>query len=208
MKSTPAFFRSAVLSAVILTVPLMSITNCSKRSKELPHSNDSVTVPYQEFGKTTMFFYDGPNKVWRLEADYMRKELSDTARMLGVPVKLTLYDSTGMTGTTILSDSGYMNPDMENFFIWGNVYVHTEDNMIIRSQSLWWDKHTAKVGSDDFVQIKTPEGDILRGKGLDADENFSRWSLRKSVSGSFPNFRERMEADGETQDSSAEKKSK
>jgi hypothetical protein len=36
---------------------------------------------------------------------------------------------------------------------------------------------------------------VMRGRGLDATESFSSWTLRSSVSGQFPNFRERMEKD-------------
>jgi LPS export ABC transporter protein LptC len=172
-----------------------ALTGCSKQ-KSIPQSFETVTVPYQEFGKSTLFLYDGKLKVWRLDSDYMRKNLeSDTAHVLAVPVRLTLFDSTGKPGTRILSDSGTTSSGLANFFIWGNVYIKTDTKMVIKTQSLWWNKTTRKVGSDAFVEIHTPEGDILRGKGLDANESFSVWSLRKSVSGEFPNFKKRIETD-------------
>jgi len=176
-----------------------------QRKKSIPQSADSITVPYQEFGKTTLYSYDGPYKIWRLETEYMRKELSDTAKMLAVPVVITMYDSQGTAGTRILADSGNTSKELRDFFIWSNVFIKTDEDLKIKSQSLWWDKETHKVGSDDFVEITTPEGDVLRGKGLDANESFSRWSLRKSVSGEFPNFRERMENEGESDDAPDEK---
>ncbi|MBD3391784.1 MAG: LPS export ABC transporter periplasmic protein LptC [Chitinivibrionales bacterium] len=168
-------------------------SGCGEKGRKLPHSADSVTIPYQEFGKTTLFCYDGPFKLWRLDTDYMRKNIGDTAKMLAVPVEITTYDSLGDPQTRILADSGHTSSELESFDIWGNVYVKSADDLVIRSESLWWNKNTRKVGSDDFVQITTPEGDVLRGKGLDANESFTRWSLRESVSGRFPNFRERVE---------------
>jgi LPS export ABC transporter protein LptC len=172
--------------------------SCTGKRKNIPQSGDSIAVPYQEFGPTTMYCYDGPYKIWRLETEYMRKNISDTAKMLAIPVVITMYDSQGVAGTRILADSGNTTKELRNFDIWGNVYIKTHENLRIKSQSLWWDKETHKVGSDDFVEITTPEGDVLRGKGLDANESFSRWSLRKSVSGTFPNFRERMESEDES----------
>jgi LPS export ABC transporter protein LptC len=154
-------------------------------------------VPYQEFGRTTLFSFDGAYKIWRLETDYMRKNMGDTAKMLAVPVEIITYDSMGETGTRILSDSGYTTSALESFDIWGNVYVKTRDGLVIRSESLWWNKQTHKVGSEDFVEIRTPEGDVLQGRGLDANESFTRWSLRSSVKGRFPDFRERVEAEDE-----------
>jgi LPS export ABC transporter protein LptC len=119
--------------------------------------------------------------------------MGDTSSMLAVPVMITMYDSTGETGTRILADSGRTHSELESFDIWGNVFVKTDDGLVIKSESLWWNKLSHEVGSEDFVQIETPEGDILRGKGLDANESFTRWSLRENVSGHFPNFRERVE---------------
>jgi hypothetical protein len=43
------------------------------------------------------------------------------------------------------------------------------------------------------VQIETPKGDVLRGKGLVADEDFSTWTLKQNVSGQFPDFKKRIE---------------
>jgi hypothetical protein len=138
----------------------------------------------------------------------MRKELSDTAQMTATPVTITTFDSLGKVVSVILSDSGRTRKQMDRFFIWGNVYIRTAQNMKIRSQSLWWEKDSHKVGSDDFVEITTAEGDVLRGKGLDANESFSRWSLRRSVSGTFPNFRERFEKESATDSVLAEDKKK
>lgn len=195
------WLRRSVVSVVFALAVLglcFSSGGCAKKRKNIPHSSDTVSVPYQEFGKSQMYFYDGPYKIWRLESDWMRKEMSDTAHMLGVPVVITLYDSLGETGTRILADSGHTTSEMQSFDIWGNVYVKTADNLKIKTQALWWNKQTHKVGSDDFVEITTAEGDVLRGKGLDANESFSKWSLRKSVSGQFPNFRERVEREDST----------
>jgi LPS export ABC transporter protein LptC len=189
------FIHMAIQTAALAVAILAALPGCTKNEKDLPQASDSVSVLYQEAENTSMSCYDGPHKLWRLDTDYMRRELSDTAQMLAVPVKITTFDTTGKAMSIILSDSGRTGQQMERFFIWGNVYIKTSENMIIRSQSLWWEKNTHKVGSDDFVQIKTPEGDVLRGKGLDANESFSRWSLRKNVSGHFPNFRERFEKD-------------
>ena len=99
------------------------------------------------------------------------------------------------TADQIIAVSENTKKELVEFFVWGNVYIKNYDDQIIKSETLWWNKATRKVGSDDFVEIKTPEGDVLRGKGLDATESFSSWSLRENVSGEFPNFKERMDSD-------------
>jgi LPS export ABC transporter protein LptC len=167
---------------------------CAKKKEPLPVSPDSVMTPYQEFGSSTLFFYEGTLKRWKLESDYMKKPLADTGAMLVTPVKLTLYDSLGNARTRVLADSGFTTPSLQSFTVWGNVYIRNQDSLIVRTQKLWWIKGKRKVESDTYVQIETPKGDIMRGKGLDAAEDFSRFVFKAKVSGQFPDFKRRVEA--------------
>ena len=103
----------------------------------------------------------------------------------------------GNPGTHVLSDSGSTTAALQSFTIWGNVYIRNQDSLIVRTQKLWWIKGTRKVESDTFVQIETVKGDILRGKGLDAVEDFSHFSFKSQVSGQFPDFKRRAESNEE-----------
>ena len=169
-------------------------SNCSKKKETLPLSSGSIMAPYQEFGGSTLFFYEGKLKRWKLESNYMKKPLADTGTMLVTPVRLTLYDSLGNARTRVLSDSGFTTPSLQSFTVWGNVYIRNQDSLIVRTQKLWWIKGKRKVESDAYVQIETPKGDIMRGKGLDAAEDFSRFVFKSKVSGQFPDFKRRVEA--------------
>jgi LPS export ABC transporter protein LptC len=184
---TIQFMAAAMLLAV-------GLSGCAKKKEQPPKSEETVFVPYQEFSKSTMNFYRGKYIQSTLKTDYMRKTLSDTAHTLVVPVSLETYDTTGKLVSHILADSGLIAPNNMYFHGWGNVYVKRSDNLTIKSQSLWWDRRTKKVGSEEFVEICTPGGDVLRGKGLDATESFSNWKLRQEVSGKFPNFKKRVDS--------------
>jgi LPS export ABC transporter protein LptC len=168
---------------------------CRSREHELPVSADRIAAPYQEFAQGTLHSFQGSHCKWRLESLYMRKPLGDTGTVLAVPVVLALYDTTGRTTTKILSDSGLTTPAMESFLIWGDVYVRTRENLVVRTERIALDSKTHMWHSDTFVEIHTAKGDVLRGKGFDASESFSKSTFRKSVSGQFPQFRERMEND-------------
>jgi LPS export ABC transporter protein LptC len=174
----------------------MVLYGCS-RKETLPQAADTLAIPCQEVTSSTLYGYGSGKLIWKLDSDYSFKTLDDTSSMLVVPVRMTIYDTSGTGTTKVLADSGRTNKDLERFFVWSNVYIKNYDGQIIQSQSLWWDKASRKVGSDDFVEIRTPGGDVLRGKGLDANETFSNWSLRRQVSGEFPNFKSRMASDAD-----------
>jgi LPS export ABC transporter protein LptC len=187
-----ARFLTFLLLAILAGLSLMA--GCVKQKESLPVTSGCVQAPYQEFGKTTLFFYEGKFKRWKLDADYMRKPLVDTGSMLVIPVRLILYDSLGNLRTRVLADSGYTTPSLESFTVWGNVYIRNQDSLIVRTQKLWWFKGKRKVESNTYVQIETHKGDVLRGKGLDATEDFSHFTFKSEVTGHFPDFKRRMEA--------------
>ncbi len=187
---------SSILLLFKLFLFFSIMQGCTKKD-DIPQVADTLIVPCQEVGASTLYGYDGPHLIWILDSDYSFKTLEDTSSMLVVPVRMSIFDSLGTKKTRVLADSGRTKKDMVHFFLWGNVHIKNWDGQIINSETLWWDKTTRKVGSDDFVKIRTPGGDVLRGKGLDATETFSTWTLRERVSGEFPNFQDQMDSDEE-----------
>jgi LPS export ABC transporter protein LptC len=185
--------RTGYFSLALLIFALL-LPGCAKKKESLPVSDGGAVTAYQEFGATTLFFYEGRHKRWRLDADYMKKPLADTGNMLVIPVRLVLYDSLGNTRTRVLADSGSTTPSLRSFTVWGNVYIRNQDSLIVKTQKLWWIKDSRKVESDTYVQIETVKGDVLRGKGLNATEDFSRFSFKSEVSGKFPDFKRRVES--------------
>jgi LPS export ABC transporter protein LptC len=125
----------------------------------------------------------------------MRKQGGDTGRILVAPVKLYLYDSLGRIASRVLSDSGTTTNSHDKFTVWGDVFVKNMDSLVIKTQRLYWNKTTHQVSSDVYVQVETKNGDIMRGKGLDADENLNNWTFRANFSGQLQNFKERIEND-------------
>jgi LPS export ABC transporter protein LptC len=185
--------KSMPVAGLIGICALMVFPGCGKKKEPLPLSDDTTMSPYQEFDSATLFFYENGLKRWKLEAQYMRKPLLDTGAMLVTPVKLTYYDSLGRARTRVLADSGSTTPSLTSFTVWGNVFIRNQDSLIVRTEKLWWVKNTRKVESNTYVQIETVKGDILRGKGLDAVEDFSRFTFKSEVSGKFPDFKTRVE---------------
>jgi len=181
-----------------LLATLLICIGCTPKKDALPVSSDTISSPFQEMTHASLYFYTKSYIQWKLDAEYMRKPLTDTGSILVSPVKLTLYDSVGRVRSKVFSDSGTTTPSMESFIVWGDVLIITKDSMTVRSQKLWWNKNAHKVESNTYVLIKTKNGDILRGKGLNAVEDFSRFSFKSDVSGKFPDFKRRVETKEES----------
>ncbi|MBN1308196.1 MAG: LPS export ABC transporter periplasmic protein LptC [Chitinispirillaceae bacterium] len=173
---------------------LASSLLCTRKKEELPLAAGEIQLPLQKFAGTTLLFFNKGYTQWKLDADSMCKPVGDTGTISVFPVRLTLFDSTGNVRSTVLADSGKIGSNMQNYYVWGNVFIRTRDSMLVRTESLRWFKERRRVESDTFVQIETKKGDILRGKGLDAKEDFSRFSFKSDVKGAFPDFQKRVES--------------
>ncbi len=173
---------------------ILYFSGCAPKKEPLPVGKEGIDIPVQQFSDATLYFYNKQKIQWRLNTELMRKPLTDTGSILVVPVRLVLFDTVGMVRTRVLADSGLIANNMESYIIWGDVFIRTRrDSMIVRTEKLRWFKNTRKVESDTYVQIETIKGDVLRGKGLDATEDFSRFSFKEDVTGAFPDFRRRLE---------------
>lgn len=170
---------------------------CGPQKENVPIADTAVEQPFQEIDTTVMCFYNGGTLSWKLESNHLRRFFADTGHVFAHPVKLTVYDSAGKEMSKVLSDSGSTDGPMKQFCVWGNVFVKAQNGVRVKAQKLFWSLTTHKVTSGDYVQIKTVKGDVLRGKGLDAAEDFSWWQFAHDVSGRFPNFKERVEKGGE-----------
>lgn len=187
------FFKDLYSLSVLLVACVLFFEGCAPKKDPIPMAEEGIDTPVQQFYDASMYFYNMQKIQWKLDAKMMRKPLDDTGSIMVVPVRLVLFDSVGAVRTRVMADSGLVANDMESYLVWGDVLIRTRDSMVVRTEKLKWIKKTRKVESDTYVQIETKKGDVLRGKGLDATEDFSRFSFKKDVTGAFPDFKRRME---------------
>ena len=178
--------------ALICAVSCVSV-GCAPKKDQLPVGEKVIAAPHQELTNASLYFYQGNIKRWWLDTDYMSRPLSDSGDIAVAPVRITVYDSIGKPSTYILSDSGSSDSRMAVFDLWGGVNIKNEEGMVVTGERLRWHKNERRITSDTFVQVETKKGDILRGKGLEARDDFSRFSFKAEVQGVFPDFKRRME---------------
>ncbi|MCL2688545.1 MAG: LPS export ABC transporter periplasmic protein LptC [Chitinispirillia bacterium] len=187
-------FKIRKILSLLFFAVICFFPSCGSPKETIPVAGEEIiTEPRQEFGGAAFFFYENEIRRWRLDADFMSRPLTDSGRVLVVPVQIMVYDSLGKPATRIVADSGSTDSVMEQFDLWGSVLIRTEEGMTVKSEQLRWFKDARRVTSDTYVQIETPKGDMLRGRGLEANDNFTRFSFKANVRGKFPDFRKRIE---------------
>ncbi len=95
--------------------------------------------------------------------------------------RVVFYDSLqpGLVRTEITAEYGEDNESKRRMEAKSNVVVINHlKNEKLNTEQLIWDKNTRKVYSDKFVTITTPDK-IIYGEGMESDEKFERWTIKK-----------------------------
>ncbi len=95
-------------------------------------------------------------------------------------VYVNFLNRDGVEYSSLRGDSGKFFKDKNLYLVQGNVFFYNRlYNQSMASEELYWNPVTKKVYSDKKVTIKTPRESIVASGGMDATEDFSRYSLRR-----------------------------
>ncbi len=93
--------------------------------------------------------------------------------------KVYMYDSVQQVSSTITGNRGMRKEYSRVMEAWGNVVVRNEKkNEQLNTEHLVWDENKHKIWSDVKVKITRPD-QILFGTSMEADETFTRYSIRE-----------------------------
>lgn len=164
-----------------MATTLFSCTNDMEEIKRLAVVDDTIPSMYAR------------------DVSIIQSENGHLKYILSAPL-LQRYES--KTGPTIVFEEGFkvvfydsLNPEVVRTEITAKYGINKESEKIMEAKSdvivinhlkkeqlntehLVWNQVTKKVFSDVFVKITTPDK-ILYGEGMESDETFNRWSIRK-----------------------------
>ncbi len=130
-----------------------------------------------------MLFSDSARLKVHLKAP-LQLEKSNGDRHFPKGVYIEFYDEKGVKSTTLKANRGirYAN---NLYNVRGNVIVNNlEKGETLNNEELNWKPETKTIYTEKFVTITTAE-EILKGEGLDAAQDLSRYSIRRPT-GIFP----------------------
>ena len=101
-------------------------------------------------------------------------------------VNISFFNPSGQEITTIRSDSGRYDKAKDIYVVMGNVVViNKQKQEKLLTPELTWSPVTKKVYTEEKVTVLSKlTGEKLNGIGLDANQDFSKYAIRK-VTGIF-----------------------
>jgi LPS export ABC transporter protein LptC len=93
-------------------------------------------------------------------------------------VELVFFRPDGAQGSVLTSRRGLIKPAEKRMEVYEEVVFVNEKGERLETEQLTWDQDSAKVRTDRPVRI-VRGGDVIHGQGLEADEDFSRYTIRR-----------------------------
>jgi len=107
-------------------------------------------------------------------------ELQNGDRVFPKGIWVEFFDEQGKKTATMSANEAIYHKDRNFYNAKGKVVVkNLEEGKQLKTEELNWDPDTKKVYTDKFVTIETGEDMILTGEGLEANQDFSRYKIKK-----------------------------
>ncbi len=96
-------------------------------------------------------------------------------------VYITFIDRNGVEYSRLRGDSARYRKAENLYQMQGNVLVNnTRENQSLSTEELFWNPNTRKIYSEKKVVIKTLKENFTALGGMDAEQDFSKYTLRRS----------------------------
>ncbi|ARS37087.1 LPS export ABC transporter periplasmic protein LptC [Pontibacter actiniarum] len=178
--------RNGWIAGLTLVLTAVFSLGCERDIKN-PDEEERYTGPTIENHDVTTLYSDSARLMIKLQAP-VQQEFEGGEGVFPKGFYVEFYDDNGKLESTLRGNYGKQEPNKNMYTARGNVVVNNlKKQEKLETEELFWDRSKAKIFTDKFVRITTPE-EVLTGTGLTANQDMSRYSIKK-VTGKF-NFNE------------------
>ncbi|MDH5475906.1 MAG: LPS export ABC transporter periplasmic protein LptC [Cyclobacteriaceae bacterium] len=168
-----------IIYLILLTMTLLS---CAKRERivEMQKEYDGPMLELED----VIFYYSDSALVKIKGITPHRMEYANGNQAFPEGLYLEFYDETGKVESTIDANVAFYNKEEDHWLGQeGVVVMESETGKNLKTEELYWEPAEERIHTDKFVTI-TSEDEVLYGKGLDAKQDLSEYTI-KNPTGDF-----------------------
>jgi LPS export ABC transporter protein LptC len=142
--------------------------------------------PSQVGDSVTMLYTDSAKLKIMLKANRMlifNKNVSEPFTILPKGVFVTFFDEEEKVSATLKANYGVRYDVSKRMEAKYKVEVVNKNGEKLETEKLVWDENKKKIYTDAFVTITTAK-EIIMGKGMESNQDFTRYEIKK-VTGQF-----------------------
>lgn len=172
-------FQNTFVLQAALIMGCLFFSGCENDPRQLDQSTENRSMVDEATGVESLMSQDGKPRA-SLKAPYMLRYNFDTAYIeFPKGLKVNFFDSSGAVESRLTALYGKHFETRSKVFLRDSVTVTNVKGDTLRAPELWWDQTTRKFYTDKFVRLKTKDKTIYGGKGLEAEQDLSRWTIFK-----------------------------
>lgn len=163
---------------LLVFIGLLSIclTACYEEKKEIVKK--LYNGPLSEIYGVNMVYSDSARLVVRMSTE-SQLTMPNEDKVYPNEVRVFFFDKLGNNSTTLRSDSARYIRIRNVYHIMGRVLINNQiKHETLATDELYWNPDTKRIYTDKPVDVKTPEN-ILHGIGMDSNQDFTEYTIRK-----------------------------
>ncbi|MEI6346401.1 MAG: LPS export ABC transporter periplasmic protein LptC [Bacteroidota bacterium] len=175
-----SFLKKLIIIKVIIAISMAIITFGCKNDIAKVNSLTAVDKKPDEQAKNVSVIYSDSGKVlFVLTSDLMNKFINNDPYIeFPKGIKLASFDENGVQKTTLTANYAISYDARKSMEARSKVVIKNHQNdEIIETEHIVWDQLKNTIYSDVFVKRTNPTG-VMYGDGFDADETFSKYTIR------------------------------
>ncbi len=162
---------------------LLSLAGCKDENTD-PSKFKVYEGPLMEVDTVQTLYSDSARVMVKMNAP-KQLEMANGDKILPKGVNLVFYKKDGTVSATLRGNHGKFLKEKNLYIVTGDVVVVNEEKKeTVNTEELDWSPTNKKITTDKFVTITTQD-ELLKGTGLEANQDFSYYRILKPT-GTFP----------------------
>lgn len=166
----------------ILVVLLYSaVSSCTNDLRDVMALPKTKLSPNQVGDTVTMLYTDSAKLKIMVSANRMlifTDNVSEPFTILPKGVFVTFFDETEKVSATLKANYGVRYENSKRMEVKYAVEVINAEGTKLETERLVWDELTKRIYTDAFVRITTAT-EIIMGKGMESNQDFSKYELKQ-----------------------------
>jgi LPS export ABC transporter protein LptC len=171
------FWSNLLNTQLFILFISLFLVSCENDENEVRALNEKRIMVERAQNVVSLFSQEGRMKA-KLSAPVMlRYEVDSIYIEFPKTLHVDFYDSTGQKESQLDALYAKYMESSNKVLLRDSVVVASVKGDTLRTSELWWDQNAHKFFTDKLVRLKTVDKTIYGGKGLEAEEDLSLWTI-------------------------------
>ncbi|MFA6923913.1 MAG: LPS export ABC transporter periplasmic protein LptC [Bacteroidales bacterium] len=165
---------------IILVIVLGLLFSCENDISTVNIITNKDKSPTETSRNVEIIYSEDADVLVKANAPLLKRYINDKTPYMEMPegVKVLFYDSLKSVESSLKSNYAIYREKEKIMEARNNVEVINRKGEKLNTEHLIWNEQKEKIYSDVFVKITTND-EILFGEGLESDQYFDKWKIKK-----------------------------